>query len=58
MKDIKISELRKKKIHIGIRVSDEESVAIKKYCTREQISITDFFRLAIRKIMNEEKVGR
>ncbi len=56
MENLKISELRKKKRHIGIRVSDEERVALDEFCKREQISITDFFRIAVRKVVNEKKV--
>jgi uncharacterized protein (DUF1778 family) len=55
MENLIISELRKKKRHIGIRVSDEERAALDEFCQREQISITDFFRIAVRKVVNEKK---
>lgn len=55
MDNINISELRKKKKHIGIRVSEEERIALDRFCEREQITITDFFRIAIRKVINEKK---
>lgn len=55
MKDLNLTELRKKKKHIGIRVSVEEREALDEYCQKEQISITDFFRIAIRKVVKEKR---
>jgi uncharacterized protein (DUF1778 family) len=55
MEDLNIIELRKKKKHIGIRVSDEERAALDEYCNQEQISISDFFRIAIRQVINAKK---
>lgn len=54
MKDLNIFDLRKKTCHIGIRVSNEERKALEQFCEREQISITSFFRIAIRKVVNEK----
>jgi len=54
MEDLRINDLRKKTRHIGIRVSDEERSALEQFCQREQISMTDFFRIAIRKVVNEK----
>lgn len=54
MEVLRINDLRKKTRHIGIRVSDEECSALKQFCQREQISMTDFFRIAIRKVVNEK----
>ena len=54
MENIYISDLRKKNRHIGIRVSSEERVALEHFCKREQISFTDFFRIAIRNMINEK----
>lgn len=54
MKNLDLSELRKKNRHIGIRVSCEERLALEQFCQREQISFTDFFRIAIRKVINQE----
>ena len=53
MKNLDLSELRKKNRHIGIRVSCEERLALEQFCQREQISFTDFFRIAIRKVINQ-----
>ena len=55
MENLKISELRKRKRHIGIRVSDEERIALDEFCQREQISISAFFRIAVRKVVNDKK---
>ncbi len=57
MEDLNIIDLRKKKKHIGIRVSNEERAALDEYCTREQISISDFFRIAIRKVINAKQTN-
>ncbi|WP_297097536.1 hypothetical protein [uncultured Draconibacterium sp.] len=54
MKDLSITELRKKNLKIGFRISEEERNAIEQFCQKEQISLSDFFRLAIRKVTNQE----
>lgn len=55
MENLKISELRKKNCHLGIRVSAEERAGLERFCQQEQISITNFFRIAIRKVINEKR---
>ena len=55
MENLSITELRKKNRHFSIRVSDEERATLEQFCQREQISYTDFFRIAIRKVVNEHK---
>lgn len=54
MEDLKISELRKKNLKIGIRLSEDERKALDEYCQNERISITSFFRLAIRELINNK----
>lgn len=54
MQDLNISLLRKKKRHVGIRISNEERTALEQYCEQEQISISAFFRIAIRKVINQK----
>lgn len=54
MKDLKINELRKKNLRFGFRVFEEERTVVENYCSREQISMTDFFRIAIRKVINDK----
>lgn len=55
MEELKFNELRKKKRHIGFRVSQEEREKLEAFCNREDISITDFLRYAIRKVVNEKQ---
>lgn len=55
MEELNLNELRKKKRHVGIRLSDEELAALEEYCQREQISKTDFFRIGLRKVVNEKE---
>ncbi len=54
MKELDFNHLRKKKKHIGFRVSEYERQQLKQFCDKEQISITDFLRYAIRKVINEK----
>lgn len=56
MKELQISKLRKKNRHLSIRVSKEEREALERFCLKEQISFADFFRVAIRKMVNAKKV--
>ena len=55
MEDLTFNDLRKKKVHIGFRVSEYERNQLEKFCAKEQISITDFLRFAIRKVINNKK---
>ena len=52
---LKFNDLRKKKVHIGIRVSEHERKQLEIFCQREQISITNFLRYAIRVAINERE---
>lgn len=54
MEPLNFNHLRKKKRHIGFRVSEHERQQLKRFCKKEQISITDFLRYAIRKVINEQ----
>ncbi len=54
MEKLKIAELRKKNRHFNLRVSAEEREALEEYCQQQQISFTDFFRIAIRKVINQK----
>ncbi|MCF6357002.1 MAG: hypothetical protein L3J54_04270 [Draconibacterium sp.] len=54
MKNLEISLLRKKMSSVGIRISDEERQALEQFCRKEQITISDFFRLAMRKMINTQ----
>lgn len=54
MKDLQINELRKKPSHIGIRISNEERETLEQFCQREQISITNLVRFAIRQVINQK----
>ena len=54
METLYFNHLRKKKKHIGFRISEYEKNQIDQFCEREQISITDFLRYAIRKVINEK----
>ena len=56
MEELRIAELRKKNRHFNLRVSSEERKALEEYCQQQQISFTDFFRIAIRKVINEKRV--
>lgn len=53
MDELKFSELKKKTQWVGIRISKSERDELETLCQREQISITDFIRYSIRKVMNE-----
>lgn len=55
MKNLEIGHLRKKCRHIGIRVSDEEREALEPFCKMEEISITNFFRLALSEMIHAKK---
>lgn len=54
MKPLYFNHLCKKEKHVGFRVSEYEKDQIDQFCHREQISITDFLRYAIRKVINEK----
>ena len=54
MENLILNNLRKKKIHIGLRVSEAERNMLNEFCRREQISITDLVRYAIRKVINQQ----
>lgn len=56
MEPLNFNHLRKKKRHIGFRVSEHERQQLKRFCQKEQISITDFLRYAIRKVINEQLI--
>lgn len=53
MEDLEIKNLRKKNLNIGFRLTNEERTAVENFCKCEQITITNFFRLAIRKVINQ-----
>ena len=54
MKDLNFDDLRKKKIHVGIRVSESERKMIIEFCQREQITVTNLVRYSIRKVINQK----
>ena len=54
MKKLNFNDLRKKKRHIGMKVSEFEEKEIKAFCEREQISISDLLRYGLRKVINEK----
>ena len=56
MEPLKFNHLRKKRRHIGFRVSEQERKQLMDFCNQEQISITDFLRYAIRKVVNENEL--
>lgn len=56
MEDLEIKNLRKKNLNIGFRLTNEEREAVENFCESEQITITNFFRLAIRKVINKKPV--
>ncbi len=53
MEELKFDDLRKKKKHIGMKVSEVEDKQIKAFCEKEQISISDLLRYGIGKVMKE-----
>ncbi|MGM0408177.1 MAG: ribbon-helix-helix protein, CopG family [Bacteroidota bacterium] len=55
MENIELKQVRKKNLRIGIRLSKDERAALDEYCQKEEISITDFIRIAIRKVVNEKQ---
>lgn len=58
MEPLNFNHLRKKKRHIGFRLSEPERKQLINFCEQEQISITDFLRYAIRKVVNEKEKNR
>lgn len=54
MDELNFKQFRKRKKHVGFRVSDYEKEQIDEFCQREQISKADFLRYAIQKIVNEK----
>ena len=54
MKDLNFDDLRKKKIHVGIRVSESERKMIIEFCQREQITVTNLVRFAIQQVINQK----
>ena len=54
MDNLNFDDLRKKKVHLGIRISTAERKMLFEFCKREQISITDLVRYAIRKVIKEK----
>lgn len=54
MEKLNFNDLRKKKRHIGMKVSEHEEKQIKAFCEREQISISDLLRYGIGKVMKEQ----
>jgi len=54
METLNFNELKKKKKHIGFRVSDYEKKQINLFCRNEQISKADFLRYAIRMVIKEK----
>ena len=58
MEELNFNDMRKKKVHIGFRVTEHERDYLQEFCKREQISVTDFLRYAIRKVMNENEKNR
>jgi uncharacterized protein (DUF1778 family) len=55
MKNIELKDVRKKNLRIGIRLSIDERQALDEFCKKEEISITDFIRIAIRKVVNDKQ---
>ena len=55
MKELNFNDMRKKKVHIGFRVTEHERDYLQKFCKREQISVTDFLRYAIRIVIKQLK---
>ncbi|QGY44165.1 ribbon-helix-helix protein, CopG family [Maribellus comscasis] len=55
MKNIDLKDVRKKNLRIGIRLSKDERAALDEYCRKENISITNFIRIALRKVVNEKE---
>ncbi len=53
MDELKFSELKKKTQWVGIRISKTERDELEEFCQREKISITDFIRYSIRKVIKE-----
>ena len=54
MENLEIKHLRKKNLNIGFRLTIEEREAVEQFCELENISITNFFRYATRKVINEK----
>lgn len=55
MEELEFNDLKKKKRHIGFRVSNYERKQLEDFCKKEDISITDFLRYAIRKVINSKQ---
>jgi len=53
MEELNFNDLRKRKIHVGIRVSEAERKEILAFCEREQITVTNLVRFAINKVINQ-----
>ncbi len=54
LEELYFNHFHKKKKHVGFRVSEYEKDQIDQFCQKEQISISDFLRYAIRKVINEK----
>jgi hypothetical protein len=53
MEQLKIKDLQKKARNIGFKVSESERQQLDEFCSREQITITDFIRYTIRIVINK-----
>ncbi len=51
MESLKIDKLKLKKQHFSFRLTTDERAAIEKYCEENEISFTNFFRVALRKMI-------
>lgn len=58
MEELNFNDLRKKKRHIGMKVSELEEKQIKAFCEKEQISISDLLRYGIGKAMKERNQAK
>ncbi len=58
MENLNFNDLRKRKIHVGIRVSETERKEILAFCEREQITVTNLVRYAINKVINQRSLKK
>ena len=55
MEELSFTQLKKKRKHIGFRVSEDEKDLLIRFCHKKQISIADFMRYAIQKVINDKQ---
>jgi len=53
MEELKFNDIQKKTRNIGFKVSEYEREQLEAFCQRQQITITDFLRYAIRLVINK-----